>query len=304
MVYSTTSVVFLFAICSNCASGITTIALPNFSFQTLVKDGDTTDLYDFRNHLDHATENHLSEFIEKTLTIDLGGSAGGFEGLHLESTVRRTQSQFATDPRAVIQTSFQGKALFSDVDSNTQIMNEGILHLVVAQAFVGDAYWNLMHQFVEDPVLQNVDNLDVVIDYSIVQDKGGDQHLKTEDDKKNSGAIAVLAIFSTIMCLSTMFLLLLAHRRYKSEASSCCHSLKSSDSTDGDDDDDIQAEEEDFDDEEVPKGKSTAPPRKKKRRVKPNEKMVLEVPSLDSILEEDEGEEEMSIVPLGNLILI
>jgi hypothetical protein len=294
----------LFAIspCFVLASGTGSVALPQFTFQTMVNDvNDDLDLHEFRSHLDQATDNHLSDYIEKVLVIDLGGSTGGFQGLHLESTVRRIHDRFETDPRAVMQSTFQGTAIFSDADDSSApntLMSEDVLHMIVAQALIGDAYWNLMHRFIEDPVLANVDSLDIIIDESVLND--ADPLLTDESNKGGvGGAIAVLAIFSTMMCFATTILLYLAYRRYTTDSDPCCSQSKNSDMTD-DDDDDIK-EDEAFDDEALA---ANPPQRKKKRRVKPTDKRAPDVPSLDSIMEEGEYEEEMTTVQLDNLILI
>lgn len=288
-----------------------TIPLPKFTFETLINTNNTNntnnnnnsiDLHEFRTHLNHATDNHLSEFIKRT------ASGATFQGLHLDSTVRRIHDRFQTDPRAIVETVFEGTALVSE----SLLFSEAAVHDMIVEALTGSDFWSLMHRFVEDDVLAAIDNLDVTIgdDSSTTNDGISTVQPNNEQQQQqqpNNGAVAVLAIFSIIMFSSTVFLLYLVHKRYNAERNLCCSSSKGSESTDSDNEEDdgirLEDDETDFDDEDL------KPKRRTKRRIKPHEKLVMDVPSLDSIQEEgeevdcEEGEE-LSTVPLDDLTLI
>ena len=276
----------------NVVRSTTTIQLPHFTFRMLLSE-DVLNTYEFRSHVVHATNNHLAEFIQTALTPDFGEEA--FQALHLESILRRNQDRYDSDPAAQVDISFQGSLTLLKEDETTAVVDQDAVHIFVAQALVGNAYWKLMHLFIEDELLEKVENLAIIMDDSVLSNPGDTILDESNDDKANRGMVGVLAFFSTIVFFASAFLLYLAYRRYSSSTDYCCSHSKGSDTTDQDDD-----IVDGFDDEEDQKTTTVSPPKRKKRRAKPNEKLVLGVPSLDSIIEESDDEQEgMSTVPLG-----
>lgn len=291
-----------------------TLKLPDFRFTLLVNDEQNDlNLFDLKTKLNHVTENHLAEFLKQKLSDEGGGHHPDYyEGMHLSSTVKQLNDLYSNQhtDKSLVSSDFVGQAIFSSRDES---MNPAILHILVAQAFLGEHYWKLIHRFVEEgDVLAKVDSLDITID---TEGMDLEANAFTGDEKKrNRGTIAVLAIFSIILFGSTAFLLLLAYRRYRASGEdrrNCCNDLmglsKNSDSTDEDEED----HHDDFQDEvEHPPSppsvlsssfRKASSSRRKQRRVRP----AVALANLDSIQEDEEEEqdEEMAEIPLDSILI-
>jgi hypothetical protein len=267
----------------------TSISLPSFTFHMLVNNKNLN-LYDFRNHMDHVTNNHLMDFLGIAMGYTPHGAAI-LQAAHLESSLRTNPDRNGTDtdPRSQINVTFIGSmTIFTEGGSAVPDMHD--VHLFLSQALMGDSYWKLMQRFVEDSILDDVDNLEISLDESTASASSGG----SGGGDGGQGTVVVLAIFSILLFAATAVIVYLGYHRYHSSSESCCHQSKVSESTD-------EEEEgpDEFEDEQHPKKSNTTPPRKKKRRVKRTGRMVMEVLSLDSIQEESNDEDGMATIPRG-----
>ena len=257
-----------------------TVSLPNFILHMFVaNNGSQIDLYEFRVHVHRATSKHLTAILDVALRQD----NDAFQSVRLDSTLRQNRNHNETDPRSQIDVSFEGSLTVLDMG---QVPDDSNVQTLVEDSFHEKAYWKLIRRFVEDPVLENVDYVDVVVSESS----------KIEDiaypGSPNGGAIGALTVFSLVFVFAMGILAYLAYRRFRSLNDMCCSSQsKVSEATD----DEGDAGEE-FDDENQEKVESI-PQRKKKRR-KAAERTNVEISGLDSI-EEEVDEDGMSNINLG-----
>ena len=263
----------------------TSISLPSFTFHMLVNDKNLN-LYDFRNHVDHSTNNHLMDYLGLAMGYTTHGAAI-LQAVHLESSLQTNSNRNHTDPRSLIDVTFVGSMTISNEGAG--IPDVATVHWLLSQALMGDSYWKLIQRFVEDSILDAVDNLEVSLDESSTTNgsSGG--------GGTGGGTVIVLALFSIILFATTAVIAYLGYHRYHSSMQSCCHQSKVSESTDEEDDG-----VDEFVDEQHPKNSVVPPPtKKKKRRIKRVDRMVKEAPSLDSIQEESNDEDGMTTIPLG-----
>jgi hypothetical protein len=227
-------------------------------------------------------------------------NAESFQGLTLQSTLREEGEEDDTDLRLQLDVTFSGYLTVLK-ESNHHFPDESFVLSRFEDSMTGGKYWNLIQHFVEDPVLENIDSVDVIFTEPMHSQGSTD----TDDSVTNKqGPIVILVIFSIIFLLATLALLYLSYRRVQTKSKSCCsqHS-RSSVGTDNadedvdDEDDDCENYQHHEDSTTKPRGSTTIKrPRKRKRRGPIiDNRSSPQVPNLDSILEEDE--DGMTVMP-------
>jgi hypothetical protein len=244
-------------------------------------DGDM-DLNTFRTHVNHATTKHLTTVLKKSFQPEYGN--GFLKGVHLDSTLRHFHNNNATDPRSEMNVSFEGSLTVSDVG---QLPDDSELHALLEQAFLREDYWILIRRFVEDPVLENIDFVEIFLSESSSRTQSSSSGTPT-----NTAAVAAVVVFSIVFALAVGALVYFAHRRFRAMHDMCCSQSKVSESTDDEDDGG-----EEFGDEGQDKAAATTR-RKKKHRAKAVEHTNVDISSLDSIQEEGDDDDGMLNIPL------
>lgn len=289
------TIIFIYSLILATASGsdiaVRSVPLPSFMLHLMLVTDNSNgngnmdiDLNAFRTHVEHATTKHLTIFLKKSFEPEHGDDF--LKGVHLDSTLRQYHTTLnATDPRAEINVSFEGTLTVLDVG---QMPAESEIHALLQQAFEREDYWKLIRRFVEDPVLETIDYVEILMS------EPSSRTQSSSGTSTNPAAVAAVVVFSLVFAVAVGALVYLAYRKYRVMKDMCCSQSKVSESTDDEDD----GGEEEFEDE-VQGNVVLTIQRKKKHRVKTVERTSsAEIHSLDSIQEEGDDEDGMTNIPL------
>lgn len=235
---------------------IGSIPLPDFAFRMTVNSTKlSTERSTFKNHLEKVTENHLKEYLSDNSDFN----KVVVQSVGLTASVARSNNPTSL---TILEAVFLGGHVdifgynANDPDNSYESAFESLTH----EALTSDYYWDLLHDFVEDPVLAEVQNVEITFIAGLDDLTGGDFATDEDSNDDSIAMAAILAVCITILVLSMVLLLFMGYQQYfVGEGTSCCSSSAKSDTTYEDD--------EDGDDDEEADGTflGTMPPPKVKR---------------------------------------
>jgi len=225
------------------------VPLPDFSFRMTMDQRNVP--ADFQTHLIKVTKNHLKQYLGSSKNENNNDS----NDIIVEEVALSASVAESNNPTnlLILEAVFLGGyvSVFGMGDNPTFESKIGAL---TRKALKSEHYWDLLHEFVEDPVLASVQILDV----TFFMDTGGfDEEDDSNDDSVTMAAI--LAVCITILVISMALLMFMAYRQYYiGNNMNCCSSSAKSDTT---------YEEDDVDDDDEVDGtfvSNMAPPRVKR----------------------------------------
>jgi len=140
--------------------------LPSFSLALDVEQPDTA-LITFQDRLNKVIKLHLLEFFEHTLqkpvydnaTVDAVELSGSYVWKELAQAISNGSNKYK------VQTTFTSTLQLGALSTNSSdsLPSPSMMNLLLIEAFQGDSYWELVHEFLGDSVLEHITAVKITV---------------------------------------------------------------------------------------------------------------------------------------------